>query len=312
MLSHQVCTEDSNCLSNEIRIEDKALFNRYIQSYPYQISDINFTNLFMWRHLYHLRYEIIHDFLCISGYYYGEPFLFPPLTLQVYDPVKLSRALEVLKQRLRTGKAPLKMKFVPEPLLEVFQSLRDHDIEAAPDRDNFDYIYSAEDLSKLQGRRFHSKKNHFNHFKKNTAYEYVPLTPALIDGCMSLTRRLMDDEASPLEKSLLENEEKAIYQALSHMDRLGYTGAAIVIHNQVEAFTLGEKTDNDTLLVHIEKANAEIRGLYQAINTLFCRNECEHITYVNREEDMGFENLRKAKESYHPIKLLEKYDVTIL
>ncbi len=311
MLPCQSYVSTTHLLSNEIRIEDKELFNRYIHGFPYQVSDINFTNLFMWRHLYELRYEVINGLLCISGYYYGEPFILPPLTLKPYNPEILSHTLTILKNRFKIFSHPLKIKFLPVHMLNEFQDLKHHKISFNSDRDNFDYIYAAKDLSTLQGRKYHSKKNHLNFFMRNTVYEYVPLTASLVDQCMDLTRKLKLGEYPPLEKDLLENEEQAIYEALIHMKQLDYIGSAILINDRVEAFTLGEKTTNDTMLIHIEKANAEIRGLYQAINYLFCREECGGVKCINREEDMGFENLRKAKESYHPAKFLEKYDVIV-
>ncbi|MTI53241.1 DUF2156 domain-containing protein [Geosporobacter ferrireducens] len=311
MLPCQSYVSTTHLLSNEIRIEDKELFNRYIHGFPYQVSDINFTNLFMWRHLYELRYEVINGLLCISGYYYGEPFILPPLTLKPYNPEILSHTLTILKNRFKIFAHPLKIKFLPVHMLNEFQDLKHHKISFNSDRDNFDYIYATKDLSTLQGRKYHSKKNHLNFFMRNTVYEYVPLTASLVDQCMDLTRKLKLGEYPPLEKDLLENEEQAIYEALIHMKQLDYIGAAILINDRVEAFTLGEKTTNDTMLIHIEKANAEIRGLYQAINYLFCQEECGGVKCINREEDMGFENLRKAKESYHPAKFLEKYDVIV-
>lgn len=311
MLPCQAYVDTTNLLSNEIRIEDQELFNRYIRSFPYQASDINFTSLFMWRHLYSLRYEVIHGLLCISGYYYGEPFIFPPLAQKSYDPAALSHTLAILKNRFKIFSYPLKIKFLPVHMLKDFENLKSHRLIFQRDRDNFDYIYAAKDLSTLQGRKYHSKKNHLNFFMRSTSYEYISITPSLVDQCLDLTKRLKAGDYSPLEKDLLENEEKAIGEALKHMKQLDYKGAALLINGQVEAFTLGEQTDADTLLIHIEKANAEIRGLYQAINFLFCQEECKDLQYVNREEDMGFENLRKAKESYHPIRLLEKYDVFV-
>jgi hypothetical protein len=105
-------------------------------------------------------------------------------------------------------------------------------------------------------------------------------------------------------------EDYAIYQALTHLDELDLQGGAIIIDDKIEAFTLGEPLNQDTAVIHIEKANPDIPGLYAAINQLFCSNAWSHMTYVNREQDLGIEGLRTAKQSYSPHHMVNKYIVT--
>ena len=105
----------------------------------------------------------------------------------------------------------------------------------------------------------------------------------------------------------LLHEDRAIYEAISHFKELGFRGGAISIDSKVEAFALGEPLNPDTAVIHIEKANPDIPGLYAAINQLFCAEEWSGVKYINREQDLGLENLRKAKESYYPDHMVEKY-----
>ena len=84
-----------------------------------------------------------------------------------------------------------------------------------------------------------------------------------------------------------------------------------MLGDKVVAFTFGEKLNSDTAVIHVEKADPEIRGAYTAINQNFVAAEWSEMTYINREEDMGLEGLRQAKESYHPVKMIEKYFVTV-
>ena len=107
----------------------------------------------------------------------------------------------------------------------------------------------------------------------------------------------------------LLDEDRAIYEALTNYQVLGFRGGAILIDSNVEAFALGEKLNENTAVIHIEKANPEIPGLYAAINQRFCAQEWAEVRYVNREQDLGIEGLRKAKLSYHPDHLVEKYTV---
>jgi len=95
------------------------------------------------------------------------------------------------------------------------------------------------------------------------------------------------------------------------MEVLGIKGGLIRINGQVEAFSFGEKINKETAVVHVEKANPNIRGLYTAINMLFAQNVFPEVTYLNREEDMGKEGLRTAKESYHPEFMVEKYNIVV-
>ncbi|MFZ5966998.1 MAG: DUF2156 domain-containing protein [Bacillota bacterium] len=295
-------------LSNEITIGDKELFQQYITSFPYQVSDINFASIFIWKDLYELRYDVIHGLLCISGKYYDEPFIFPPLTKEVYSIDQLAKTLNALKA---LSNHPLKIKFAPAHVVDILKASDQFVFDIKEDRNNFDYIYAVKDLSELKGRKLHSKKNHLNYFKKNIPHLYTPLEDTHIEGCLALTRSLKEGDYSDFEKLLLCNEEKAIARAFEYWHELNLFGAVILIEDKIEAFTIGEALSHDTVVVHIEKANPDIKGLYQAINQMFCSDACINFPFVNREEDMGFPNLRKTKESYQPVKLLDKYDVIV-
>ncbi len=299
-------------LKNEITLENKELLNQYFKGYPHDSSSFNFTNLFMWKHLNQFKYEIINDFLCISGSYYGEPFLFPPLPKKQYTIDQLSDTLDLLIERFEKTGYPFKIKVVPYYLLEPFKKAKPNRFRFSHDRDNDDYVYLAQDLILLQGRKLHAKKNHWNYFMNHIPHEYVPLTKDLVTDCLALNRQLKKGKYTAIQSTLIDYEETAIEKAFASMDQLDYKGGAILIHGKVEAFTFGEKLNHHTMVIHIEKANTEFRGLYQAINQKFCEQECSTIKYVNREEDMGFDYLRKAKKSYRPIKMIEKYDITML
>jgi len=296
----------------KISLEDKELFDKYVFHYPYEVSCINFTCLYMWRKFNKLSYEIINDYLCIAGEAQGKPFVLPPLTKNDYDVSLLKDTLDILHQRFQQEGHSFRMKLVPKHLNYLIDKTHPGEYSFEADRDNFDYVYLTENLVELKGRKLHSKKNHWNYFMNNIPHEYVPLTKDLINGCMTLVRELKEGPYTTLQSSLLDSEEVAIQEALSNMDKLGFTGGAIIIDNKVEAFTFGEPLTSDMMVAHIEKANSKIRGLYQAINQQFCEHECSNYKYVNREEDMGFEYLRKAKKSYQPVKMTEKYDVTLL
>jgi hypothetical protein len=98
---------------------------------------------------------------------------------------------------------------------------------------------------------------------------------------------------------------------LDNFETLGVTGGCIEIDGKIEALTLGELLNPETVVIHIEKANATFHGLYQMMNQQFLEHEWQHIKYVNREQDLGIEGLRKAKESYYPHHMVEKLTVRL-
>ena len=201
------------------------------------------------------------------------------------------------------------MHRVPENLLTAHLAQHDH-LVITPDRDNSDYVYLTEDLIKLEGNKYHGKKNHINKFKKNHAYTYASLTPDLVQECLALESQWCDIRHCELFPGLA-GEERAIYEALTNMDHLDFKGGVILLNGKVEAFALGEQLNPETAVIHIEKANPAFEGLYQLINQEFCAHEWKDIPYINREQDLGEEGLRKAKLSYHPHHLVKKYTVTL-
>ncbi|WP_053954813.1 DUF2156 domain-containing protein [Inediibacterium massiliense] len=303
---------------HDITLKDKDLFEKYVFSYPYETSGLSFTSLFMWRQLNEFKYEIINDFLCIGGVSLlnmdkKEPFVLPPLAVGKYDLNKLSITMDEIKKRFDQKGFPFQIKLLPKHLIPTFDEAMQDKLIFTEDRVNFDYVYLTNDLIELKGRKYHSKKNHLNYFMRNIPHKYVPLTKDLIQHCLDFNKRLIDyKDLNSFSNHLIEAEEIALKEALLNMDHLNCKGGAILIDNEVQAFTLGGKLYNDTIVVHIEKANPTIKGLYQAINNEFCKNECIDIKYINREEDMGLENLRKAKLSYRPYKMVEKFNVTFI
>jgi len=108
------------------------------------------------------------------------------------------------------------------------------------------------------------------------------------------------------EDESLEAEQDAIYEALNNLDKLGFSGGLICVDDKCAAYSFGEMLNEKTLVIHIEKAHSEYEGSYQAINNLFLKNCCVDVIYVNRQQDLGIEGLRRAKESYKPINMIKK------
>ena len=177
------------------------------------------------------------------------------------------------------------------------------------DRNNFDYIYTREDLAELQGKKYHGKRNHIKKFL--TAYgdrwNYRPVEPARDFQTLLDFQKKWQEAKGGGHRSDYQHELYAIERALTHYDTLGLRGGVLEVDGRVAAFTLGVPLTADTMDVLIEKADVDIEGAYPMINREFVRNECGAFTYIDREEDMGIEGLRRAKLSYYPAMFTEKY-----
>ena len=176
------------------------------------------------------------------------------------------------------------------------------------DRPNYDYIYRTQDLIDLKGRDYHGKKNHLNYFHKTFEYEYVTLISDMADEAMKFIADFNKRKEIPAnEMELLKMEEEAMSDVFVNLEKVGYKAGAILIDGNIEAIAIGGRLGSKMITEHVEKANVNFRGLYQAINNEFCKHVASWAKCINREEDMGIPNLRKAKLSYRPVKLLEKY-----
>jgi hypothetical protein len=245
-----------------LSLTHQGLVDDFFRRFPPQISEFTFTNLFIWRHYYQLRVSVVHGFLTLLGQPPGSaPFLFPPL-----GEGDIRTWTQTVFETLRQAGHRVRISRVPGPVTDELAALPG--VELVMDRDNSDYVYLTENLVQLSGNRYHSPKNHVNRLKKNKDWDYFPLTPELVSECLNLQEawcRLRQCEESP---SLL-NEEQAIVEAFKHIDFLPYRGGVIRIRGKVEAFSLGEILNPETVVIHVEKANPEIPGLYALINQQF-------------------------------------------
>lgn len=304
---------------NKIKIEDREILQEYLLGCRYNTSGLSFSSLYMWRDINDFTWEIIGDYMCIVGMSHLEleegiilPFMEVPLTKTgTYDPEKLRYTVLKAKEKIEEAGYPFSMRLIPFHLTEELEKAFPGQLKIIDDRANYDYLYEKQNLIELKGRSLHKKKNHMNYFLKNYQYEYRELTSDMAEDAM----RFIDEfnakkDIPPHEMELLKMEERAMRDVFENLEKAKYIAGAIYIDGKIEALSVGGIMNKNTVGVHIEKANTDFRGLYQIINMEFCKHLPEHIKFVNREEDMGLPGLRKAKLSYKPIKLVEKYIAT--
>jgi hypothetical protein len=172
-----------------------------------------------------------------------------------------------------------------------------------------DYIYETKSLIELPGRDLHGKRNHINKFHNlfENRYEYKPYDRSMFADCMDAYFRWFEEQGD----AELDWERDSVERALRHVDELELKAAVISVDGKIEAFTVGERITRDTALIHIEKANYNVAGLFTVINQMFIENTFSDTIWVNREEDMGIEGLRRAKRSYKPARMLVKYGAVL-
>ena len=290
-------------------LSDKDIFDGSFCKYMPQISELTFTNLFAWRNHYKLKYAIIEDYLCIFCMDDSDkPYIFPPIG--DLKSSKLKDVLDTIQEYFRNNNHEFRIKKVYEHNLGQILDVLGQNYVAQYDRDNSDYVYLSSDLSTLKGNKYHKKRNHVNKFLLTYKYEYIPVNQENKAICYNILDKWISNKKENLES--YNDELDAIREIVENWDKLDCIGAIINVEGKPEAFTFGEKLDKDTAVVHIEKINSDIDGLGEFINKEFCRQNFQEMTYINREQDLGIEGLRKAKKSYLPIKIINKYNIISL
>ncbi len=291
---------------SKLELEHKHLFDEYFKKFNPQASELTFTNLFMWRDYYRISFTIVNNLLIIiSEPCRSEQFSF--MFIGNLDEDNFRDAYFKVGEYFENRNWKLKFQRIEEQYLDYFRKYGDG-LKFCNDQNNSDYVYQTDNLINLTGRKYHGKRNHINRFKKEYEYEYVPLTVEYLDEC----RRIMDKWCEGRDCNCHRGsycEKHANEELLKNYEALGCKGALIKVNGKFEAYAIGDLLNHNTGVVHIEKANSNINGLYTFINQQFCEREFSMTKYMNREQDMGEEGLRKAKKSYHPVKMVNKYTI---
>lgn len=288
----------------QITMEDESLIKSYYEKEQSRSCEYTFANNLLWYPHYKTRYAVIEDMLVFISSEEKFSVSFP------LGDGNRKRVMEVLFSYFEEMGRPFRMHMVTPDQFQKLEALYPGKFQIEYDRDAADYIYESEKLITLSGKKLHSKRNHLNRFKEEHAnWQYESITVENKQECLEMAEKWR--ELNGCE----ENEEKeaefcVTLNALKNMERLGLRGGLIRMDGEVIAFSLGEPVCKDTFVVHIEKAYAHIQGAYPIINQQFAEHEAADYQYVNREEDVGAEGLRKAKLSYRPAFLQEKGLVT--
>ena len=284
----------------DISIEDRERVENYFEFLEEPFCDFTFGNLFCWSVVENTKIAFLNDFLFIrfsddEKLYYTFPL----------GNGEIKNAINLIIEDAKINNKKFQFVCLNKKQSEILKEIFKEKIKINKNRDAFDYVYSVEKLSTLSGRKYHSKKNHFNSFENNYNFIYEEINENNLQDCISFANEWYSEtEATPP----LLKEQKVLIKAFENYFKLNLIGAIIKINEKIVAFCVGEKMYKENIFcTHFEKASSEFQKAYTVINKLFSEFSINNFEFVNREDDAGIEGLRKAKLSYYPEFILEKY-----
>ena len=281
---------------------------KYLEKEQGTTTDFSYAGVFRWVDLFRYEYAIFEDTLFIKGVV--ENHRETPAFSMPIGSLPFEKSILKLKEYCRQNGIELEFSAVPEYALHAFQALGPKSVELLEDWS--DYLYDAEMLATLVGKKMNKKRNHVNHFiSHNPEWRFEPLSSENAEEAL----RFMDIYDGERDDTFMAAEESRLSRQMIRMiaegDQVMHGGVLYSSPDRICALTIGD-VKGDTLFVHIEKATREVSGSYEMVNREFAAHVREihpEVKFINREDDSGDLGLRKAKESYHPIDLLKKYNI---
>ncbi len=270
-----------------------------------RLCDFSVGTAFLWREYYGTQFALEGGALYfrMRSPETGEPVFLPPIGRED------AAAFAPLTEYCRTNAVPLQFAIVPKETLALLQTLFPQ-AKFDFDRDWCDYLYHSAEIKNLTGKRFAGQRNHINRFLASYPdWAFTPLGEAHIPAVRAFLERFHSGLGQ--DSPSLREEYNRILELLANYAHYRQKGGVLFVAGEVAGFSIGE-TVNDTLIIHIEKADRQYQGAYPMLVNQFAKYyAADDIAYINREEDIGDEGLRTSKLSYHPTALLEKYNVLI-
>ncbi|WP_265444208.1 DUF2156 domain-containing protein [Acetivibrio straminisolvens] len=292
-----------------LELKDRELFCEYLKDYNFSTYEYSFLTLYIWRKMYNTEFAIVDDAIVIkkhtstNGTYFMQP-----IGAHKTKIAGITSKLNAIKKDNPDFKylyGDVETAFLNE-LHENFGDL----VISYEDKNNFDYIFNTRDLIALSGSKYHRKKNQYNQFVKKYDYRIEEIKNSeVIKDCIDLSLKWYDYKAINSEQ--LKNEQKAIIDILGNIELFNIKGIAVYADNEIAGFALGERLNGKMATIHFEKGNYSFSGIYPFLNKSLVETCFSDVEFINLQEDLGIEGLRRAKLAYQPIKLEKKYLVNI-
>ncbi len=289
----------------KFKIEDYPIIQPYLDMADYEGYNSNIVTMLMWNHEYHIEYEIHDHYMIMLHNYKGLQYWAMPFTSQEY----YKEAIDYMIQYSHNHNFEFMIDCAIEDFVDKIKQIYKDKLLYQHTPYNDDYIYDRQMHEKLTGKKMQKRRNHFNAFKReHSDYVYRDLDPSKdFDTILTCLDKWESDKDKMSES--MTSEVRGIMTLLSYHDVIDFEIGGIFINDHLEAFIIASKLNHSTIQIHVEKANKDIRGLYPAILKELLEHHFSGYQYINREEDMGLENLRKSKLSLHPIKMIHKYRI---
>ncbi|MFA5099735.1 MAG: phosphatidylglycerol lysyltransferase domain-containing protein [Candidatus Omnitrophota bacterium] len=282
-----------------LELEDKAVLDDAFKRNPPENSEYTFTNLYCWRQAHGFSLSRMEDLLILSSQERGARAYYPPI-----GPGDAHKA--VIKILLDTGG-----RFVRVPEQMKFSFDKDPLIHAVEDRDNADYLFLAQDLIRLEGRKFDGKRNFIRNFRSKYQYEYVTVTADVVPEVLRFQDVWCVEKGCSQSKSLLD-EGEAVKIMLGHFVSFSLKAGALRVGGRICAVCIAEALNADTLVIHVFKGAHGMAGIYPTVFNEFLSREAYASRFINMEQDLGIAGLRKSKESYQPVRLVRKFTLSLV
>ena len=289
-------------------VDDGIEYSRLQQFNKSEISDNCLNSRVAWNAGFYYKKVTLADCMCLISN--GGIFTTPHVTWPVgpVDPERLKVIVDAIWPVFAQSKWPFRLMYIDEYFLPILREMPGYEAVVSHNPDYSDYFYDAKSLRTLSGKAMRSKRNHINHFvRENPDYEYRNISRDDRKEAMELVKNWCIEKGFDC-RNLLQSDYRAIRELFDRFDQLDIRGGSIRTGGRLVAFSLGSLVDDEMAVIHFEKADASIPGLYAAINKMVLEYAFPQARFVNREEDMGIPGLRKSKVSYNPLRMIHKYE----
>lgn len=291
---------------NNLSLKDKEIFNKYLALHEHELSVYAFANIYIWKGLFDIRWAVIEDSLCIFFSDKIGTFLY-------LEPLAKTIKAEVVGEVFK-----ILDRFNPNSEISRIENAQKVNLDAylrfglEVKEKSCDYLCLRNNLTGLKGNEFKSKRANCNYFIKHYKFEYTRFLAQDKNDCLKLynlwAKRRKDNIKDDYYRFMLEDSLESLSVLLDNYQDLGCTGRLVRIDGQLKAFSFGFKLNESIFCILYEITDLSVRGLAQFIFREFC-SEIADYKYINIMDDSGLENLKQAKLSYHPVKLVPAYIV---
>jgi len=285
-----------------VTLEDIPLIQSYLLKAHYEESNHNIVNLFQWYKQYPIWKYVSQDYLLLLGVHKGKLFSYMPLC----ETHSFDEAILSAKSIFDQFGIPFELSCFTEKEKDKVLALLPM-VSVTCEEEASDYVYEADRLRTLSGKKLQKRRNHYNAFLKNNAGRFE--TEQITDLNKAEVKEFLSQWKTDNTSEYFVYEKEGVFTVLDLIERLPCKGMLLRIDGEVKAFLIGTKTSPRMVQINIEKADPAIRGLYQAIEVAYLNTFYTEATLVNREDDMGLEALRQAKRALDPITMIHKYRI---